>query len=134
MIYSSFAETPLSLTRVEATLRSGYGPYGWGRAKVAHRELYTIDANWKLAVENYLECYHCAPAHPDYAKLHANEQPRPRIEALNARMQQRTEALGLDIRSEDHWALLAAAGEEAIYCVRYAMLGGAVTGSADGRP
>jgi choline monooxygenase len=26
------------------------------------------DANWKLCVENFLECYHCAVAHPSLAK------------------------------------------------------------------
>ncbi len=25
--------------------------------------------NWKVAIENYLECYHCAVAHPGFSKL-----------------------------------------------------------------
>ena len=29
----------------------------------------TITANWKVVVDNFLECYHCAPAHPDFASL-----------------------------------------------------------------
>ena len=28
-----------------------------------------IEANWKVGVDNYLECYHCAPAHPAFADL-----------------------------------------------------------------
>jgi choline monooxygenase len=28
---------------------------------------YALEANWKVAVENYLECYHCAVAHPSFA-------------------------------------------------------------------
>jgi phenylpropionate dioxygenase-like ring-hydroxylating dioxygenase large terminal subunit len=28
-----------------------------------------LEANWKVAVDNYLECYHCAPAHPAFADL-----------------------------------------------------------------
>jgi phenylpropionate dioxygenase-like ring-hydroxylating dioxygenase large terminal subunit len=134
LIFVSFAETPLALTRVEEVLRQGYGPYGWAEAKVAYRETYPIQANWKLAVENYVECYHCAPAHPEYSKLHANEQPRARIAELNARMTQRLAALGLAIPDRDHWALSAGPGEEAVYLVRYAMLKGAVTGSEDGKP
>lgn len=27
-----------------------------------------VDANWKVVVENFLECYHCAVAHPSFAK------------------------------------------------------------------
>jgi len=26
-------------------------------------------ANWKVVVDNFLECYHCTPAHPDFATL-----------------------------------------------------------------
>jgi len=26
-------------------------------------------ANWKVVVDNFLECYHCAPAHPGFATL-----------------------------------------------------------------
>ncbi len=29
----------------------------------------TIEANWKVVVDNFLECYHCAPAHPAFADL-----------------------------------------------------------------
>jgi choline monooxygenase len=28
-----------------------------------------IACNWKVAIDNYLECYHCAPAHPAFADL-----------------------------------------------------------------
>jgi nitrite reductase/ring-hydroxylating ferredoxin subunit len=30
---------------------------------------YALDANWKIAVENYLECYHCPVAHPGFSRL-----------------------------------------------------------------
>jgi Rieske 2Fe-2S family protein len=133
LIFVTFADEPLGLSKVEEVLRRGYGPYGWADAKVAHRETYPIEANWKLAVENYVECYHCAPSHPEYARLHANEQPRAKIAELNAQMDERAAALGLTIPNQDHWALAAERGEEATYCVRYAMLRGAVTGSPDGQ-
>ena len=28
-----------------------------------------IRCNWKVAVDNYLECYHCSPAHPAFADM-----------------------------------------------------------------
>lgn len=37
------------------------------RTKLAHEEIYTIQANWKLLDENNCECYHCAGAHPSLA-------------------------------------------------------------------
>ena len=30
---------------------------------------YGVDANWKVAIENYLECYHCAVAHPAFSDV-----------------------------------------------------------------
>jgi len=30
---------------------------------------YRLEANWKIAVENYLECYHCPVAHPGFTRL-----------------------------------------------------------------
>jgi phenylpropionate dioxygenase-like ring-hydroxylating dioxygenase large terminal subunit len=33
------------------------------------REEWTADANWKVMLENYLECYHCAVAHPGFSAV-----------------------------------------------------------------
>jgi phenylpropionate dioxygenase-like ring-hydroxylating dioxygenase large terminal subunit len=34
----------------------------------SHHE-WPIAANWKVALENYLECYHCPAAHPGFSKV-----------------------------------------------------------------
>jgi len=34
-----------------------------------HRAEWSVDANWKLVCENFLECYHCAVAHPGFTEL-----------------------------------------------------------------
>jgi Rieske 2Fe-2S family protein len=75
LIFVSFAAQPLDFAPAAEALARSAGVYGWARAKVAHRELYAISANWKLAVENYMECYHCQPAHPEYAKRHVYARP-----------------------------------------------------------
>ena len=31
------------------------------------RSEYDVEANWKIACENFLECYHCAVAHPGFS-------------------------------------------------------------------
>jgi Rieske 2Fe-2S family protein len=41
-----------------------------GHAKIVHRSLISTEANWKLVVQNNLECYHCRPAHPTYWAAH----------------------------------------------------------------
>jgi Rieske 2Fe-2S family protein len=30
---------------------------------------YVVDANWKVIVENYNECYHCGPVHPELCQI-----------------------------------------------------------------
>ena len=32
------------------------------------RATYQVEANWKVVMENYLECYHCPVAHPSFSK------------------------------------------------------------------
>jgi phenylpropionate dioxygenase-like ring-hydroxylating dioxygenase large terminal subunit len=53
------------------------GPYldfhGLADAKIAHAQSYPTSANWKLVVENFVECYHCAPAHPEFCSMHPPE-------------------------------------------------------------
>ncbi|MGH3135235.1 MAG: aromatic ring-hydroxylating oxygenase subunit alpha [Gaiellaceae bacterium] len=34
----------------------------------SHHE-WPVDSNWKIAMENYLECYHCPAAHPGFSKV-----------------------------------------------------------------
>jgi phenylpropionate dioxygenase-like ring-hydroxylating dioxygenase large terminal subunit len=45
--------------------------HGFADAKIAHAESYPTDANWKLVVENFVECYHCAPSHPEFSSMHS---------------------------------------------------------------
>jgi choline monooxygenase len=37
--------------------------------KFRERREYAIQANWKVVVENFLECYHCSVSHPGFAEL-----------------------------------------------------------------
>jgi Rieske 2Fe-2S family protein len=47
--------------------------HGFADAKIAHRQSYPTSANWKLVVENFFECYHCATAHPEYCSRHLRD-------------------------------------------------------------
>jgi Rieske 2Fe-2S family protein len=39
--------------------------YGIDSLQVGRRETYDVGANWKLIVENFMECYHCSTIHPE---------------------------------------------------------------------
>jgi phenylpropionate dioxygenase-like ring-hydroxylating dioxygenase large terminal subunit len=134
LIFVTFAAQPLGLAHVEEALAGSAAVYGWATARVAHRELYPVKANWKLAVENYMECYHCAPAHREYSRHHLYARPAPLNAQADARLRARSAALGLPLRELDHWALRAAPGQEAADSARSALADGAVSGSESGGP
>lgn len=133
LVFVSFAKQPLDFSRVETLITQTCGVYGWGRAKVAARQSYAIAANWKIAVENYVECYHCGPAHPEYSQTHVLEQPLHEVEALNAAMAQQTAALGLSITECSPWEG-SQTGREAMRSYRYALKSGVKSASVDGGP
>jgi Rieske 2Fe-2S family protein len=47
--------------------------HGIADAKIAYAKSYPTSANWKLIVENFVECYHCGPAHPEFCSMHPAE-------------------------------------------------------------
>jgi len=71
----------LNLTPAEAvarhyTLREQLGSvpgefsrYPLADLRMAHRIVYEVQANWKVVMENYNECYHCAGVHPELCEL-----------------------------------------------------------------
>ncbi len=42
-----------------------FARYGVGELKIGKTITYEVQANWKLLIENFMECYHCAPMHPE---------------------------------------------------------------------
>ncbi len=57
------------LAEVAEQLSPFFRLHGIEEATLARREIFPLQANWKLAVENYLECYHCKPAHHEYTRI-----------------------------------------------------------------
>ncbi len=45
--------------------------HGIATARIAFRESFRTAANWKLVLENFLECYHCLPTHPEYCAVNS---------------------------------------------------------------
>lgn len=37
--------------------------------RIGHRIVYDVAANWKVLAENYNECYHCGPVHPELCQI-----------------------------------------------------------------
>ena len=111
--------------------------YDLSSAKIAHKETYQVDANWKLCLENYLECYHCATAHKAYAKMHTLEDISENVAEQNEVMRARApEITGISGIADRHQKIYLAA-ESFGACAsawRYGLYDGYLTGSYDGKP
>ncbi len=134
LIFTTFADRPLDFAPAEAALSRAARVHGWAKAKVAHRNLYSIKANWKLAIENYMECYHCKPAHPEYSKRHVYARPAKQGEQLEQAGRQRAEALGIFIEDVDQYGCAAKRGCESVSVFRSALYDGVASATADSRP
>ena len=43
--------------------------YPLAELRIGHRIVYQVGANWKVILENYNECYHCAGVHPELCRV-----------------------------------------------------------------
>lgn len=108
-------------------------PFELANMKIAHQANYPVPANWKLAQENYLECYHCAPAHLDYARSHSLKNPAD-VEALMPALLDRAEAVGLPRETMSISSYEGGPVGADVYYRRYPLFDGYQTGSKSGAP
>jgi glycine betaine catabolism A len=43
--------------------------YDFAALRIGKRIIYDIQANWKLLAENFAECFHCPPVHPELCSI-----------------------------------------------------------------
>jgi phenylpropionate dioxygenase-like ring-hydroxylating dioxygenase large terminal subunit len=118
-------------------LKEPLGAYDLENAKVAHKQTYTVDANWKLVLENYLECYHCATSHRAYARMHTlkdlHENVKDQVQAMLDRTEEVTGVKGMGKEVYDIFNDASDFGC-CVYTSRYGLYDGYLTGSEDGQP
>ena len=106
--------------------------YDIENTKVARQQTFEVDANWKLTIENFMECYHCAPAHIEYAASHALQSPKDYAE-LRPKMLEQSAEVGYTMESIDKSNPTDENDIQHFYS-RSAMYATHVTGSRDGKP
>jgi phenylpropionate dioxygenase-like ring-hydroxylating dioxygenase large terminal subunit len=67
-------ETPPDFDKEYSEFGEMLNFHGFEDAKVAVKRDYPNACNWKLVVENFIECYHCAPSHAAYCSVHPEDQ------------------------------------------------------------
>lgn len=94
LIFLSFAEVPPDFEAYIGLLTRELEIQDVQHSKVAKRALFSARANWKLLVQNNLECYHCRPAHPTYCAAHpGNPLGRPEEYGIQSRYDRVRKAL-----------------------------------------
>ena len=135
MLLINLSDNPQSLANLQSDLKEPFKMFGFEDLKVAAHKNYPIASNWKLAVENYQQCYHCAPAHPEYSLSHSLKiEDEPGFDEAQEKMMENLESCGLkefevnkDFSNKDP-------NQEQYAYSRYALFDGYMTGSKDGKP
>ncbi len=145
----SKSDTPPDFESVASRLGALADKWSLKDLKVVAREYYPINANWKLALENFKECYHCGAAHRPLVTTHnwdndvTDEQRAERAAAVaawvpekNRRRRQQPASTGMGGEGMDGEGM---DGEGMDDTPAYGSMGGLlnpgfVTGSIDGKP
>jgi Rieske 2Fe-2S family protein len=138
LILGSLQGAPQDSARLDSILAAGLRYHGIDAARVAARRSYPTKGNWKLVAENFVECYHCMVAHPEYSSVmsHVEVLARPASEAAKAAFQQSVDQWwekdadqGSPVaRIPDNYRISSCAA------LRGPIGGGRLTQSEDGRP
>lgn len=97
-----------SFDDIAKSVGEALAPRGLERTRVVGRRTWTAAANWKLVVENFDECYHCWPNHPQYCDvmLHARKEASATASSLKelddllAEWRRTAQAAGVSTRTE----------------------------------
>jgi phenylpropionate dioxygenase-like ring-hydroxylating dioxygenase large terminal subunit len=76
-----------------------------GDLRFRRRSEFELACNWKIAIENYLECYHCAVAHPAFSAVVDVSPGAYRLEthALGSSQFGPTRNGGRTVEGQFHW-------------------------------
>lgn len=68
-LFLNLSASPEPLERYLAPVWERFVRFGTAGLRLGRTIEYTVQANWKLIVQNYSECYHCALVHPELTRL-----------------------------------------------------------------
>ena len=134
LIFVCFTDEPLSLEACRRDLAEPMALFDFEHLKVAAQKTYDIPANWKLSIENYQECYHCATAHPEYARMHTLMLDDHKRDRVQEKMLEAMTSCGLRDIHVDRVDAAAPPGEMGYGYSRTALFDKYLTGSRDGQP
>ena len=73
LIFINLSENPDDFNKFINPVKDFIELHGLSKSKIAFKKTYPTSGNWKLTLDNFHECYHCLPAHPEYCQVHSKE-------------------------------------------------------------
>ena len=67
--WGGFVFVNLAGARGTAGLQEKYRNYNFQDLRIGKRVVVDVKANWKLLAENFSECFHCPPVHPELCRV-----------------------------------------------------------------
>ena len=133
LIFICISNNPPNIDKGLFQLETLVEPFEFEKLKIVHSQNYPVSANWKLALENYMECYHCAPAHLEYSKSHSLKDPSSANIELKKCMLKKGIEVGLSGDELQINSLGSKDEEMDFYFSRYPLFKGYQTGSKSGK-
>jgi phenylpropionate dioxygenase-like ring-hydroxylating dioxygenase large terminal subunit len=127
LIFVSLAENPPDFSKVQKDYEPFLRPYRINEAKVAFKKSYEIRTNWKLVAENFRECYHCGPAHPEYCNAVVGANLRESVDEILAERKVDWERKGLAVEN------IPFENGSFHFAIRYPLRPGVLSYSLDGK-
>jgi phenylpropionate dioxygenase-like ring-hydroxylating dioxygenase large terminal subunit len=127
LIFISLTENPPDFTKVLQDYSPFLSPYKINHAKLAYQKRYELRTNWKLIAENFRECYHCGPAHPEYCSAVIGANLRESVDEVLAERRVEWQKKGLAINNIDF------ENDSFHFAVRYPLRPGVLSYSLDGK-
>ena len=134
LVFVCFSDNPPGVESARRDLAEPMAMFDFENLKVAAHKEYDIPANWKLSIENYQECYHCATSHPEYAQMHTLMVYWKQRDPLQKHMLDKMESCGLKKIEIFKYDEDAPEGEMGYQYSRTALFEGYLTGSKEGKP
>tara|TARA_Y100001958_G_C21231911_1_gene557740 strand:+ start:381 stop:1505 length:1125 start_codon:yes stop_codon:yes gene_type:complete len=133
LIFICISNNPPNIDKGLLQMETLVEPFEFENLKIVHSQNYPVSANWKLALENYMECYHCAPAHLEYSKSHSLKDPSSANIELKKCMLKKSIQVGLSDDELQINSLCSKDEEMDFYFSRYPLFQGYQTGSKSGK-
>jgi Rieske 2Fe-2S family protein len=68
-VFVHLGKDPAPLADVIGARAERYRRYGLDELRIGKRIVLDVSANWKLLAENFSECFHCPPVHPEFCRI-----------------------------------------------------------------